>query len=29
MTNKAERLDYKKTTLIGFGFLASSLAWSL
>lgn len=29
MTHKTERLDYKKTTLIGFGFLASSLAWSL
>ena len=23
------KLDYRKTFLIGFGFLASSLAWSL
>ena len=24
-----EKLDYRKTFLIGFGFFASSLAWSL
>lgn len=28
-TSKRMNLDYKRTFLIGFGFLASSLAWSL
>jgi MFS family permease len=29
MSNSTGKLDYKKTLLLGFGFLASSLAWSL
>jgi Na+/melibiose symporter-like transporter len=29
MSNSIGKLDYKKTLLLGFGFLASSLAWSL
>jgi maltose/moltooligosaccharide transporter len=29
MSKSARKLDYKKTLLLGFGFLASSLAWSL
>lgn len=29
MSTSTGKLDYKKTTLLGFGFLASSLAWSL
>lgn len=29
MSKSTGKLDYKKTLLLGFGFLASSLAWSL
>lgn len=29
MSKTTGKLDYKKTLLLGFGFLASSLAWSL
>ncbi|MGI6157804.1 MAG: MFS transporter [Saccharofermentanales bacterium] len=29
MSSVSAKLDYKKTMLLGFGFLASSLAWSL
>ncbi len=29
MSTSTGKLDYKKTALLGFGFLASSLAWSL
>ena len=29
MTKHLEKLDYKKTALIGFGFFAVSIAWSM
>ena len=29
MTKHLEKLDYKKTVLIGFGFFAVSIAWSM
>ena len=29
MSQSTGKLDYKKTAFLGFGFLASSLAWSI
>ncbi|HZK29343.1 MAG TPA: MFS transporter, partial [Clostridia bacterium] len=29
MSQSSGKLDYKKTAFLGFGFLASSLAWSI